>query len=140
MALKERTRRLALVAELLNVHLPATLKQGDVELAKDLLRVVETTLREAFDDAEQSAKSLDERTQHAKAEQLRHEWTWARYATQYAHMLTKSDNPLGLPQVQRLTWLIPVDLDPPERNKITNLEKFRGSRRASRPRRKTARR
>lgn len=126
MSEQDRERQLRVVAELLLVHLPATL-EGDQALAHDLLAVVGTSLHTVYDDAEQSAKAWDKKAYHVKADELRQVWAWALAAANYATGLALRADPLTAEAVAKVCRLIKPGLEPPARRQITDPVRFRGA-------------
>lgn len=127
MPITDRNRQLRVVAELLLVHLPATLKQNEQALAHDLLAVAGTALREVYDDAQQSAKAWDKRAYDVKADYLRREWDWALGASNYALGLALRADPVTPEALCKLRTLIVPELERPARKQITDPARFRGA-------------
>lgn len=127
MTILERNRQLRVVAELLLVHLPATLKQDEQALAHDLLAVTGTALREVYDDAQQSAKAWDKRAYDVKADSLRREWDWALGASNYALGLALRADPITPESLTRLRTLMVSELERPARKQIADPARFRGA-------------
>jgi len=128
----ERNKELNIVAEILEVHLPAVLK--DQALARDLLAVVGVTLRAAWEDAEKSAAVWDKKAYHIKADRLRDEWGWALGAANYAEGLAYRDGPITAEHLRKLRLLIKTDLEAPARRIIKDPTAFRGAAAANRAR------
>ncbi len=126
MPLKERNQQLALAAELLQVHLPAVLKAGDQALARDLLCAFIAALHAVEGEVEEAAKAWEEREFGNKADALRREWSWTDFAIRYADVLRKGQTDLEVHHLERLSWLIPITLEPAGRHKVSNPEKLRG--------------
>lgn len=136
MPITDRNRQLRVVAELLLVHLPATLKQNEQALAHDLLAVAGTALREVYDDAQQSAKAWDKRAYDVRADALRREWDWALGASNYALGLALRSDPVTPDSLGRLRTLIVPELERPARKQIADPVRFRGAARVLRSRQK----
>lgn len=136
MPLTDRNRQLRVVAELLLVHLPATLKQNEQALAHDLLAVAGTALREVYDDAQQSAKAWDKRAYDVRADALRREWDWALGASNYALGLAMRFEPVTLESLGKLRTLIVPELERPARKQIAEPARFRGAAQVLRSRQK----
>jgi len=150
MTVADRKKQLRIVAEMLLVHLPATLH--DQELARDLLTIVSLAIRAAAEDADKSASAWDadksasawdQRAYHVKADELRREWEWAPGAANYAAGLTcpggqcqgaNRPQPITPADVQKLCALIDADLEYPKRLLYKEPASFRGARQANRQR------
>lgn len=132
MTVRERKKELNIVAEILEMHLPAVLK--DQALVRDLLAVVGVTLRAAWEDADKSAAVWDKKAYHIKADQLREEWGWALGAANYAEGLAYRDAPITAEHLHKLRLLIKSDLEVPARRIIKDLSAFRGAAAANRAR------
>jgi hypothetical protein len=128
----DRNKQLRIVAEMLLVHLPATL--DDPALARDLLTVVSLAIRAANADAEKTASAWDKRAYHLKADQLRREWLWAPGAANYAAGLADRPQPPTQADLQKLHALIGCPLERPRRLRYKAPDAFRGSREANRRR------
>jgi hypothetical protein len=126
MAIKDRNRQLRVVAEILLVHLP-DLVGRDPPLAKDLLSVAGTALRDIYEDAEQSAKAWDKKAYHVRADEFRREWDWALGASNYALGLATRPAPLSHESLARFRQLIRPRLEKPARRQIADPERFRGA-------------
>ena len=126
MAIKNRNRQLRVVAEILLVHLPALIDQ-DQPLARDLLSVAGTALRDIYEDAEQSAKAWDKKAYHVRADKFRREWDWALGASNYALGLTARPTPLSHDTLTRFRKLIRPQLEKPARRQIPDPTRFRGA-------------
>ena len=138
MALKQRNQQIALAAELLKVHLPAVIETGDDKLARDLLCALANALEAAHADVEEAAAAWEERGNLGKAQTLRRDWAWVDYAVQYTMALSRSDNAVDNARIERLPWLIPIELEPPARPKIADPTALRGSCQARRAQQKPA--
>lgn len=132
MTVGERNKELNIVAEILEVHLPAVLK--DQALVRDLLAVVGVTLRAAWEDAEKSATAWDKKAYHIKADRLRDEWSWALGAANYAEGLAYRDGLITAEHLRKLRLLIKPDLEAPARRIIKDPAAFRGAAAANRAR------
>ena len=126
MAIKNRNRQLRVVAEILLVHLPELIDQ-DQSLARDLLSVAGTALRDIYDDAEQSAKAWDKKAYHVRADAFRREWDWALGASNYALGLATRSTPLNHEALARFRRLIRPKIEKPARRQITDPSRFRGA-------------
>ncbi len=126
MSLKERNRQLRVVAEILLVHIPATLP-GDRALTRDLLAVVGTALRAIHEDAEQSARAWDKRAYDIKSDRLRREWGWALGAANYARGLALRKQPPDAGALRKLRLLIRPELTKSQRRQIKDPTRFRGA-------------
>ncbi len=131
MTIKERNQQLRVIAEILLVHMPELLDE-DPELARDLLSVAGTALRDVYDDAEQSAKAWDKRAYDLRADELRREWSWALGASNYALGLALRQQQLRAGDIEKLKRLIEPDLEKPYRRQITDPDRFRGAAQAVR--------
>ncbi len=131
MAVKERERQLRVVAEILLVHIPATLP-ADQALVRDLLAVVGTALRAIHEDAEQSARAWDKRAYDIKSDKLRREWGWALGASNYALGLALRKQPPDVNALRKLRQLIRPELTKSQRRQIKDPTRFRGAARAVR--------
>lgn len=129
MGTTERNRQLRVVAEILLVHLPEVI-DSDQALARDLLSVVGTALRDIYEDAEQSAKAWDKKAYHVKADEFRREWDWALGASNYALGLASRPKPLTDDALARFRQLIRPRLEKPARKQIPDPARFRGAARA----------
>jgi|YNPNPStandDraft_1061719.scaffolds.fasta_scaffold01896_11 hypothetical protein len=136
MTIAERNKNLRIVAELLQVHLPAALE--DQPLAHDLLSVVGMTLRAVYEDALHSSDVWDRKHYHLRADLFRDEWTWALAAANTAEGLADRAAPVTPESLERLRRLIRAPLEVPARRLIRHPEAFRGAAQANRARRKSA--
>ncbi len=132
MADQDRERQLKVVAELLLIHLPECLKQGDQALAHDLLAVVGTALRTVQADVEKSAQAWDKRAYHVKADELRREWDWLAGAVNYTLGLAQRPAPLTHESLEKVRRMIAIPLERPARKQISAPERFRGAAQALR--------
>jgi hypothetical protein len=128
----DRKKQLRIVAEMLLVHLPASL--DDQNLSRDLLTVVSLAMRASAADAEKSAAAWDKRAYHVKADQLRREWEWAPGAANYAAGLADRPRPITAADLEKLQALIGVALERPKRLHYKDPAAFRGAREANRQR------
>jgi hypothetical protein len=128
----DRKKQLRIVAEMLQVHLPAIL--DDQPLARDLLTVVNLAIRAAAADAEKSAAAWDKRAYHLKADELRREWEWAPGAANYAAGLSNRPQSITPADLQKLQALIGIELERPKRLHYKDPAAFRGAREATRQR------
>ncbi len=126
MAIKNRNRQLRVVAEILLVHLPELIDQ-DQSLARDLLSVAGTALRDIYEDAEQSAKAWDKKAYHVRADVFRREWDWSLGASNYALGLAARPAPLSQDSLARFRQLIRPKLEKPARRQIADPTRFRGA-------------
>ncbi|MDF1512174.1 MAG: hypothetical protein P1S60_00035 [Anaerolineae bacterium] len=131
MALTDRNRQMRVVAEILLVHLPELIDQ-DQDLARDLLSVAGTALRDIYEDAEQSAKAWDKKAYHVRADAFRREWDWSLGASNYALGLAAREKPLSLESLTRFRQLIRPKLEKPARRQIPDPTRFRGAAQAVR--------
>ncbi|MBN1956128.1 MAG: hypothetical protein JW900_13915 [Anaerolineae bacterium] len=137
MTVSERRKQLRIVAEILQVHLPAFLE--DQELARDLLSVAGVTLRGVYEDVLRSADAWDRKHYHLRADSLREEWTWALAAANTAEGLAYRLEPVTAENLERLCRLIGVPLAAPAQRVIRNPEAFRGAAAANRERQRRER-
>jgi hypothetical protein len=126
MVIKDRNRQLRVVAEILLVHLPELINK-DQPLARDLLSVAGTALRDIYEDAEQSAKAWDKKAFHVRADEFRREWDWALGASNYALGLAARSTPLSHEALARFRRLIRPKLQKPARRQIADPTRFRGA-------------
>lgn len=126
MSVKERNRQLRVVAEILLVHIPATLPD-DQALTRDLLAVVGTALRTVHEDAEQSARAWDKRAYDIKSDKLRREWGWALGASNYARGLALRKQKPDRGDLRKLRLLIRPELTKSRRQQIKDPTRFRGA-------------
>ncbi|MCS7060921.1 MAG: hypothetical protein RMN25_07105 [Anaerolineae bacterium] len=132
MTIKERNQDLRMVAELAEVHLPASLH--DESLCKDMCAVIAITLRRFAADGEKSANAWDKRAYHSKADELRREIAWALPAAQIAEALAYSPKPFTAGDLQRLRTALPATLSAElgSRPRFKDLETLRGAATAAR--------
>ena len=126
MAIKDRNRQLRVVAEILLVHLPELIDK-DQSLARDLLSVAGTALRDIYEDAEQSAKAWDKKAYHVRADAFRREWDWSLGASNYALGLAARATPLSHDALARFRQLIRPQIEKPARRQIPDPTRFRGA-------------
>jgi len=129
---KERNKHMRIVAEILEVHLPAYL--GDQPLAHDLMSIVGVTLRAAWEDAEKSAQAWDKRAYDLKSDRLRRQWAWAMGAANYASGLADRKDPITEESVRKVRALVKPELEVSSRRVIKDPERFRGAAAANRAR------
>jgi hypothetical protein len=129
MTIKERNQDLRMVAELVRVHLPASL--ADSDLCKDICSVVAVNLRRIAADGEKSAEAWDKRAYHSKADELRREMTWALPAAQIAEALAYTPKQFSAADVKRLQGLVP-EFELPTRPRFKDIEVLRGAAAAAR--------
>lgn len=137
MTIKERNQQLRVVAEILLVHIPETVKT-DPALTRDLLSVAATSLRAIADDAEKSAKAWDKRAYDLRADELRREWAWAEGAANYALGVALRPKAITMTEIAKIRRLIDVDLEKPARRQVKDPAIFKGA--ASAVRRQEAQR
>lgn len=132
MTVKERNQELRMVAELAEVHLPASLADGD--LCKDICAVIAINLRRFAADGEKSASAWDKRAYHSKADELRREIAWALPAARIAESLAYSPRQFSAADLQRLRAALPSNLNAElgARPRFKNLEVLRGAAAAAR--------
>ncbi|MGQ9813835.1 MAG: hypothetical protein ACUVR3_01580 [Candidatus Roseilinea sp.] len=132
MTVKERNQELRMVAELAEVHLPASLADGD--LCKDICAVIAINLRRFAADGEKSASAWDKRAYHSKADELRREIAWALPAAQIAESLAYSPRQFSPADLQRLRAALPSNLNAElgARPRFKNVEVLRGAAAAAR--------
>jgi hypothetical protein len=126
MAITNRNRQLRVVAEIVLVHLPELINQ-DEALARDMLSVAGTALRDIYEDAEQSAKAWDKKAYHVRADAFRREWDWALGASNYALGLATRPTPLSHEVLARFRKLIRPEIEKPARRQIPDPTRFRGA-------------
>jgi len=131
MAIKDRNQQLRVVAEILLIHIPELLN-ADPDLARDLLSVAGTALREIYDDAEKSAEAWDKRAYHVRADEMRREWDWALAASNYALGLVGRAQSPSESDIEKLKRLVRPDLEKPTRRQISDPSRFRGAAQAVR--------
>lgn len=121
-----------MVAELAQVHLPASLADG--ELCKDMCAVIAVTLRRFAADGEKSASAWDKRAYHSKADELRREIAWALPAAQIAEALAYSPRQFTAADLQRLRAALPPDLEAElgARPRFKDVQALRGAAAAAR--------
>lgn len=134
MTVSERNKQLRIVAEIMDVHLPATL--GDQALARDLLSVVGLALRAAWEDVLKTTEVWDNKHYHVKADRFRDEWIWALAAANTAEGLAYRDAPVTVENLARLRQLIRAPLEVSSLRVVKNPEAFRGAAKANLARQK----
>lgn len=132
MTIKERNQDLRMVAELVEVHLPASLADGD--LCKDMCAVIAINLRRFAADGEKSANEWDKRAYHSKADELRRDIAWALPAAQIAEAIAYSPRQFSAADLQRLRAALPSDLDAElgARPRFRDVQALRGAAAAAR--------
>ena len=126
MAITDRNRQMRVVAEILLVHLPELIDR-DQDLARDLLSVAGTALRDIYEDAEKSATAWDKKAYHVRADEFRREWDWSLGASNYALGLASRAQPLSPESLARFRQLIRPKLEKPARRQIPDPTRFRGA-------------
>ena len=130
MTIKERNQDIRMVAELVQVHLPNSLKDSD--LCKDVCAVVAVNLRRYAADVEKSAGAWDKRAYHSKADELRRESAWALPAAQVAEQLAYTSRSFTADDWRRLQSMLPPDLELPVRPRFKDVRVLRGAAAAAR--------
>ncbi len=130
MTVKERNQDLRMVTELVRVHLPSALSDGD--LCKDICAVVAVNLRRVAADTEKSAAAWDKKAYHSKADELRREMAWALPAAQVAESLAYTPRRFTREDLQRLQALVKGEVEPGTRPRFKDIAVLRGAAAAAR--------